>query len=67
MAKIQASDNPLNIVDGEGFLQALYGYDYIQGMQAWGAQATMDDVAQEFENWMAGRGLSGRSLNKSHF
>lgn len=64
MAKIQASDNPLNIVDGEGFLQALYGYDYIQGMQAWGAQATMDDVAQEFENWMAGRGLSGRSLNK---
>ncbi|HGB9715574.1 TPA: helicase SNF2, partial [Escherichia coli] len=64
VAKIQASDNPLNIVDGEGFLQALYGYDYIQGMQAWGAQATMDDVAQEFENWMAGRGLSGRSLNK---
>lgn len=42
----------------------MYGYDYIQGMQAWGAQATMDDVAQEFENWMAGRGLSGRSLNK---
>ncbi|HAP2635342.1 TPA: helicase SNF2, partial [Escherichia coli] len=64
VAKIQASDNPLNIVDGEGFLQALYGYDYTQGMQAWGAQATMDDVAQEFENWMAGRGLSGRSLNK---
>ncbi|WP_250208217.1 hypothetical protein [Escherichia coli] len=64
VAKIQASDNPLNIVDGEGFLQALYGYDYIRGMQAWGAQATMDDVAQEFENWMAGRGLSGRSLNK---
>ncbi|MEL9009573.1 helicase SNF2, partial [Escherichia coli] len=64
VAKIQASDNPLNIVDGEGFLQALYGYDYIQGMQAWGAQATMDDVVQEFENWMAGRGLSGRSLNK---
>ncbi|HBK0801882.1 TPA: helicase SNF2, partial [Escherichia coli] len=59
VAKIQASDNPLNIVDGEGFLQALYGYDYIQGMQAWGAQATMDDVVQEFENWMAGRGLSG--------
>lgn len=29
-----------------------------------GAQATMDDVSQEFENWMAGRGLSGRSLNK---
>ncbi|EJN7758420.1 helicase SNF2, partial [Escherichia coli] len=64
VAKIQASDNPLNVVDGEGFLQALYGYDYIQGMQAWGAQATMDDVSQEFENWMAGRGLSGRSLNK---
>ncbi|HGU0827271.1 TPA: helicase SNF2, partial [Escherichia coli] len=64
VAKIQASDNPLNVVDGEGFLQALYGYDYIQGMQAWGSQATMDDVSQEFENWMAGRGLSGRSLNK---
>ncbi|WP_249524434.1 hypothetical protein [Escherichia coli] len=64
VAKIQTGDNPLRISEAEGFLRALFGFDYEQGMQAWGAQATMDDVALEFENWMAGRGLSGRSLNK---
>ncbi|MES3816446.1 SNF2-related protein [Escherichia coli] len=64
VAKIQTGDNPLRISEAEGFLRALFGFDYEQGMEAWGAQATMDDVVKAFDGWMAGRDLSGRSLEK---
>jgi hypothetical protein len=63
VAKIQASATPFKESDAAGFLRAVYGEDYHKGMEAYGEQASMDDVTNIFDRWMSERDLGGRSLD----
>jgi len=58
------SDEPFSENDAAGFLRAVFGYDYEKGMEAYGNQASYDDVVTIVDNWMASRDLDGRSLDK---
>lgn len=56
------SDEPFKEDDVKGFLRAVFGYDYEKGMEAYGNQASYDDVMGIIDNWMSQRDLGGRSL-----
>lgn len=64
VAKQQSGPDAMRENDIEGFLCALFGRDYAKAMEAYGLQASMDDVARIFDNWMDGRDMSGRSLTQ---
>ncbi|MDV1094927.1 SNF2-related protein [Raoultella ornithinolytica] len=62
VAKLQSGPDAMNQQSAEGFLRALFGVNYEKEMEAYGVQASMDDVTRIFDDWMEGRDLSGRSL-----
>lgn len=64
VAMIQSSSSPFRETDAEGFLRALFGMDYVKGMEAYGKQASMEDVIRIFDSWMDERDLDGRSISR---